>query len=462
MKDATDRPVVIVGAGVSGLSLAHLLLNEKIPVILIEKDRRPGGLAQTYRYGNFSFDVGPHRFHTDVEKVSGFVRKVIGREILEIDRNSIVRFVDQFYPWPLRPSHVLLKFPPGIALSILGDLLKLYRKKAPKSFKDQITNMYGETLYRNFFEGYSSKFLGISPELTDPDWAKTGIDRAIIDKRIKMHNLWQLILETFLPIRVPNMKFIYPSGGAGIFTDNLAEEIAGSGGDLLTNEEIESLDFDGKMIREVVIGGKRVKPSVLVWTGTIHSLARLLDLEKPDLKYLSLVCYNIMMKDGKKLDFQWCYHGSPEIFFSRVSIPANFSPQNTPEGKRSYCVEVSCEETDDVYINPENYLGRIFSDMIKENLIGSDREVFSVRIERFPWAYPIYKLGYKDDLEKFRIDLEGIGNLLPAGRLGRFWYNNMDHCIEASFEMCERIRQYLDGSSITCNSKRLAGGPTGR
>ena len=42
------------------------------------------------------------------------------------------------------------------------------------------------------FEGYSAKFLGIPPEETHSDWAKTGVDRAIIDSRLKIQSLWLL------------------------------------------------------------------------------------------------------------------------------------------------------------------------------------------------------------------------------------------------------------------------------
>ena len=38
-------------------------------------------------------------------------------------------------------------------------------------------------MYKNFFEEYSIKFLGIHPKETHSDWAKVGINRAIIDDK---------------------------------------------------------------------------------------------------------------------------------------------------------------------------------------------------------------------------------------------------------------------------------------
>jgi protoporphyrinogen oxidase len=443
MTPVDQRPVVIVGAGVTGLSLAALLAMRGIRSVVVEKEDRVGGLARSFTYDGFTFDIGPHRFHSEKEEVVKFIRETLGSDYLEIDRNSQVHFAGHYYPWPLRPKELLLHFPPRIAVQVILDLMLLYRRNEPVSFRDQIENMYGTTLYRHFFEGYSSKFLGITPELTDRDWATTGVDRAIIDKRLKMNSLWQLVWNTILPGNVPEVKFLYPRGGCGVFTDLLADYVVREGGEVLTGTEIEQLEVKAGRIEKVTVAGQTITPSLVVWTGTIHSLAGALELPPPDLDYLALVCYNIALTEGQKFDFQWCYHGDPDIFFSRVSIPDRFSPDSTPGQKRSYCVEVSCRVDDEIYHEPEKYLDRVLRDLKHVDLLKTDREVISVHPESFPWAYPIYKLGYRRDLEAFERQVKGFSNLHMAGRLGRFWYNNMDHCIEESLELSAKLYERL-------------------
>jgi len=443
MSGKDSSPVVIVGAGVSGLSLAALLQCQGIDCVLVEKDDRVGGLARSFAYDGFSFDIGPHRFHTDVEGVDRFVRHTLGDAALEIPRNSQVQFMGRRYSWPLRPDLMLLRFPPRVLLSICLDLVSLYKKPHPVSFRDHIENMYGKTLYRRFFEGYSSKFLGITPELTDIDWATTGMDRAIIDNRLKMHSLWQLALGVLLPSSRPPTRFLYPKEGCGQFTDLLAQRFVREGGELLTGSDIGCLGTDGRTILSVEVGGRTIKPAMVVWTGTIHSAARLLGLPPPPLRYLALVCYNLMLTEGEHFDFQWCYHGAPEVIFSRTSIPANFSPMATPSGQRSLCVEVSCREEDDLYNAPERHLERVLDDLTREGLLKTHSELEGVRYERVPWAYPIYKLGYRKDLDVMRGGFKPFENLIMAGRLGKFWYNNMDHCIEASMALAEEVSKRL-------------------
>jgi len=435
----TTSPVLIIGAGITGLSLGYFLSRKGIPSIVLEKEAQPGGLARSFHYDGFTFDIGPHRFHTDNQSINQIILNLLGSEARHITRQSRVCFERRFYPWPLHPSYVLLRFPLHIALSVFLDLFHLYRKAPAKTFKDQIINMYGPTLFRHFFEGYSSKFLGIVPELTHPDWAQTGIDRAIIDNRLKIHNLQQLLFQVLIPRRDPQLRFVYPAGGCGRFAMNLADQYVRQGGVLRCGQAVEAMEIGGTSITGVQVSGQRIEPSWVVWTGPVHSLAALLHQPAPDLKYLALVCYNLILGAGPEFDFQWSYHGRSDVIFSRVSIPKNFDPGNTPSGQRSMCVEVTCYEEDEIYQNPNRFLDRLLIDLKREGLLRTDHEVQTLHLERFPWAYPIYRIDYRDQLQCLEQNLAGYNNLIRAGRLGSFWYNNMDHCLEASLRLAEEI-----------------------
>ena len=437
------KPVVIIGGGITGLSLGAMLARRQIPSVVIEKEDRAGGLARSFTYDGHTFDIGPHRFHTDRQDVDAFIREVLDTDARTISRTSWLRFKGQFYPWPLHPPWVLLRFPPRMALGAARDAVLSFHKSPPVSFKDQIINMYGETLYRHFFEGYSSKFLGIVPELTHPDWAKTGVDRAIIDSRLQMQNLWQLAATTILPWHQPDLQFLYPLGGCEQYIRNLQRGYEAAGGRVICGCAVEALETSGARVAAVQAGDELIEASQVVWTGTIHSLARGLGLAEPELNYLALICYNLMLTDGERFDFQWCYHGAPDVIFSRVSIPANFHPSTTPHRKRSMCVEVTCSETDHLWEHPEEYIDRVLLDMKRQDLLKADHEVLGVEIEKVPWSYPIYCLDYRQKLRAFQKDVGQFENVIMAGRLGRFWYNNMDHCIEAAFVHADDIARRL-------------------
>jgi len=57
-----SRKVVIVGAGMAGLSAAAYLTRENFNVLVLDKNDRWGGLVNTFEQGGFSFDAGPRAF----------------------------------------------------------------------------------------------------------------------------------------------------------------------------------------------------------------------------------------------------------------------------------------------------------------------------------------------------------------------------------------------------------------
>ncbi len=57
-----NKKVVIVGAGMAGLTAAAYLSRENFDVLLLDKNDRTGGLLSTFESSGFSFDSGPRAF----------------------------------------------------------------------------------------------------------------------------------------------------------------------------------------------------------------------------------------------------------------------------------------------------------------------------------------------------------------------------------------------------------------
>ncbi len=65
--DSSSHPVVILGAGLSGLSLAWVLKSLSIPYIILEKENNLGGVIQGENLENFQLDLGPQTFMLEAE-----------------------------------------------------------------------------------------------------------------------------------------------------------------------------------------------------------------------------------------------------------------------------------------------------------------------------------------------------------------------------------------------------------
>ncbi|MGI8470564.1 MAG: NAD(P)-binding protein, partial [Pyrinomonadaceae bacterium] len=57
----TNKPVVILGAGLAGLTAANFLRRAGVPVILYEAGNKIAGLAQSFDDADgFTYDFGAH------------------------------------------------------------------------------------------------------------------------------------------------------------------------------------------------------------------------------------------------------------------------------------------------------------------------------------------------------------------------------------------------------------------
>ncbi|MDP2312687.1 MAG: FAD-dependent oxidoreductase [Pseudomonadota bacterium] len=433
-----NAPVVVVGGGVAGLVTAHLLAEHGAEVVVVEKFTRVGGLARSYEYEGFSFDCGPHRFHTENPNIKAYIDRILGSEVAVFPRKSEVYFEGSYYRWPLHPKN-LVQLPPALAAKSAIDLaINGWKTYEGTSFEDYVLRQYGPTLYENFFKGYSIKFMGIHPKDTHPDWAKVGLNRAIIDDKLQMQNLSQLAKSTFLQFNKAEIDFTYPKTGMQLAWDKVRALFEAKGGRVVTGEGARLIGGNGK-IDAVEFGNERIEPSLVVWTAPITLATDQLGLERPNLPYLSTLFYNVLVRGDVPRDYQWCYYGADDIVFSRASIPRCFSADTCPPGTTGIQLEVTCREGDERWNHAERLTDWVVSDLVKVGLIKSRRDAQNVYVERVADTYPIYHTSYPKELERTRKALGAYQNLHLAGRTGMFWYNNMDHSMENAMQLSKRL-----------------------
>ncbi len=450
-----DGPVVIVGGGVAGLVSAHLLQEAGCETVVLEKFHTVGGLARSYQYDDFVFDIGPHRFHTENPVVKAYLDRVIQGDGTWFPRVSEVYFKGAYYSWPIKPRN-LLQLPKPLAARAAVDLaINSFREYEVSSFEDYVLRQYGPTLYREFFAGYSHKFLGIHPRDTHPDWAKTGINRAIIDENAQMQNLSQLLRATLAQSAAKDVHYLYPTRGMHQAWAKLSAQLIAAGGQIHTGSPA-ALEGAGGRVRRVRAGDRVFEPSVVIWTGPITQAMEQLGHEPAELPYLGLLIYNVCLEGEVPRGYQWCYYGARDLLINRISIPRNFSRETAPSGGTGLCVEVTCMVGDERWRHAERLTDWVVDDLVKVGLIGSRLAVHDVYVERIPESYPIYHRRYPGELERARRTLGGYDNLYLAGRTGMFWYNNMDHSIENAIQLSRRLLR--DAGRAQISEARLAAG----
>ena len=441
LMNTQEKLIVIVGGGVTGLVTAHILLEQGAKVVVIEKLPVLGGLARSFRYDNgFVFDCGPHRFDIGNPNVKAYLERILEDNHTHYPRKSEVYFKGKYYGWPIKLKN-LLQLPKEVALRALVDLtVNSFKEYDEDNFQTYILKQYGPTLYTHFFEGYSLKFLGIHPNKTHSDWAKVGINRAIINDNAQMQNLYQLLKSTIFQGNQAPQRFVYPKGGMQDAWDAIAKRIEKLGGRIISGESAV-MEYEGKTVTAVSAGTERFECSEVIWTAPINLASKQLDLPAKKLKYLGLLLFNVMVrKEEAPRDYQWCYYGETSLLINRLSTPKFLSPDTCPSDDTvGYCCEVTCMVGDERWKSGERLTDWILDDLIKVGMLKDRNNVIDVRLERIPCSYPIYDSTYPEELADSRKALGEFSNLHLAGRTGLFWYNNMDHSMENAFQLSRRL-----------------------
>ncbi|MBD3369766.1 FAD-dependent oxidoreductase [Candidatus Fermentibacteria bacterium] len=413
--------ILVVGAGVAGLTLAERMLARESAesLVLVERGDRVGGLARSFQVEGYTFDIGPHRFHTAYPEVESYVRKVLAGGYLTIPRASSVYLLGRYHDWPLTLSSVL-RLPPRILLPSVLDLLRRNRITSRTSFADHIRARYGENLYQFFFRDYTRKFTGTDAEQLHLDWAEAGVNRAVIDRKVNADSLAAILRGLFSP-KQATTQFIYPeSGGIQAFADGLARRIRSMGGKIKLNCEARGVTTSGERVTGIELtNGERIPADRVYWSAPLTVLF-------PDrgLSFIHTVLYFLGLGKRRSNPYQWCYFGEKDVIFSRTTVPRNFFPGAVPEGRDSIAAEITCPVGSDVWKNPERFEQRVMEDLARVGAIDPDRVEF-VTTRRIRETYPVYDLRYVEHLRS----IQSPEGLVLLGRCGTFWYNNMDHSI---------------------------------
>ena len=95
--------IIIIGAGPAGLSCAYKLIHNtnNARITLFEKNSLVGGLARTYKFKDFFFDIGPHRFFTKNIIIENIWKKILGSQLISVKRSTSILFKNTFFKYPI-------------------------------------------------------------------------------------------------------------------------------------------------------------------------------------------------------------------------------------------------------------------------------------------------------------------------------------------------------------------------
>jgi protoporphyrinogen oxidase len=433
--------VVILGGGISGISAAYLLLRQsddpELQVDLLEKRNFAGGLCHTVELGDFRFDFGPHNIHSTDPWFDALMRELLGEQYRQRSYKSQVVFRNRFVPYPMEGIDVLRGVPLSTSLGCAASFLwsrveSLFKEWSDDNFEDFIVNRFGRKMYDVFFGPFTEKTWGVTGRELSSDLGR---------QRVGVFTLWDLFKRTVLGIRPKssttgeedpflNQRTFYPDFGSGSVIAALLEPcLRDRRFTLHASTEVESIERDGDTY-VVSAGGASFRADHCLSSIALTDLLRMLHLPNPGLKYISTRFLMLALcQDSVFGSTPFVYFSDDSTRFNRVSEPRNMSPLMAPEGRTSLCVEFTTTREDDTWqASCEDLLDWALSGLGRYGLL---RSVSPSEWKVIDWenTYPLRTVEYRRDVLSALESLNQYPGITPFGRLGRFEYLNMDHCV---------------------------------
>ena len=434
------EPIVIVGAGLAGLSAAHFLQR---PWRLLERSERVGGLIKTEVIDGCYFDATGHWLHLRDPEIKELVNtRWLPGELVTIQRKAGIfsRGVFTRFPYQVNthglPPEVVAENLIGYVEAVYGEKGRELREREPRDFAEFILRYMGEGFARNFMFPYNKKLWTVDPSELSANWVGRFVPRPSLKE----------VVDGALGVGSDalgyNASFVYPREG-GI--ESLARAMLAhlEGGQLSVNTEPTAIDWKAR--RMTLSDGSTLGYSQLLSTMSLPGLVRLLAQGAsgvPDevraaagrLRATTVTYACVAARGKNRQPWHWIYLPEPEFKTYRIGSPSAVYAPLAPPDTSTFYVEYS-HHGEVSKAQAERYA---VEDLVRSQMVHSADDILFSRAVEIPHAYVLYDEAYgpaKTEILRF---LEHAG-ILVAGRYGQWEYSSMEDAILAGRACARRL-----------------------
>lgn len=411
----------IIGAGISGMSIARLLKDD-FEVEVLEKSNNVGGIARTKDVGGKPYHInGGHCFNSKFDDVLDFVfNTVLDKDKWNyLPRKAEILFKNNWVTYPIEFSiKEIDSFDTSLAFQITKEMFNASYEKG-KNLEEWFINHFGLTLAKEYFIPYNTKIWGIAPKNMDNVWIE---DEKQMKLPVPTKESFYKSLVGKITDKMSHAAFYYPKTN----NQNTFIEAIGEGVDILTNYDVKDITKENN---QWIVNGEK-KYDILINTSPLDLIPQI--LKNIPIKVLN--CFNklkynkvtnIFWETDGSLDITWGYIPDLSIGFHRIS---NTGSIVQPKG--NFCTTEA--------------IGEIPYDRLVEEgqKIPFLKKPLDYNVTEH--AYVFFDLNYTQAKAGAISYLDSLG-IYSHGRFGEWEYYNMDICIKRSIDLAKNIKEKYKG-----------------
>ncbi len=421
--------VIVLGAGLSGLSIGYLLKKKGFEkFIILEKDTTTGGLCRSFNYNGHIYDIGGHILFSKNAELLEEMIDVLGDNKEKFYRNNAVWYKGQFVKYPFENGMGIL--PIEERYEILISYLQNGFKKKPSNFGEWMYYTFGKGLTDKYLMPYNKKIWKRDPYKMDMTWVER-VPKPPVEDMVKA----ALGIET--EGYVHQLHFYYPkTGGIQALTDSLSKILRNH---IKTTEEIKHITKDnGKYIIET--DKEKYTAEKVVSTIPVLELPNIMTISKEIKSTIDTLEYNAMkiafltLKNNPDSDHFAVYVPDDKVLFHRMCF-TNYV-KHSPKNEYGVMMEITYDGRSKFSLSNEEILKKCKEDLIYMNL-AKEEDFIGGEVQDIPYGYVVYDIDYPKKMNI--INKLNSNNFYLAGRFGSFRYLNMDAVFDDAKKIASKI-----------------------
>jgi protoporphyrinogen oxidase len=466
------EPVIVIGAGPTGLSAAYHLGAD---ALLLEQHDRVGGWCRSIQDRGFTFDYAGHIMFSSDPYVHELYQLLLGDNVHWQDREAWIYSKGVHTRYPFQGALYGLPTPvireclvgaiearfgplesPGAAIAparatslddCCGDgtpdmgapLRAVDGAASPANFEEFIHRVWGAGIARHFALPYNRKLWTVPLRDMETSW---------LGGRVPLPDLGQMIDGALEPVPKPmgpNARFGYAlRGGFQALMDGFLPHLRGS---LELGARVVQVSLARRTVE--LADGRSIPWQVLISTMPLPVFIASLDREAPAsvaqaaraLRHISVRCVNLGIGRPDLTEKHWIYYPEDTVFH-RIFVQGNASPHCNPPGGFGLTCEISYSPDKPLPCEGDALVRRCIEDCRRVGMIREDDPIWTANQVDLPYAYVVYDHARAENVATIRSWL-AHHDVVLAGRYSEWEYYNSDHAFVSGRRAAKQARSLL-------------------
>jgi protoporphyrinogen oxidase len=422
------KQILVLGAGISGISAAYHLSDSKYTVSIFESNKSYGGLLDNFSpKKGFIFDKFIHLSFTQNE----YVKEIFDKSSESFVHNPVSYNLSEGI-WLKHPVQFnLFPLPTEEKIKIIKGFLKIDKNKEPQNYQEWLYQQYGKYFSDNYPIKYTRKYWATEADKLTTDW---------VSSRFNIPDIDQVLggaLETQSENHYYAKSMRYPKeGGYKSYLKHMVSKI-----DINCNKKAVSIDLNKKNV--FFKDGSYAFFDKLVSTIPLPELIKIINNVPEE---VSIAASKLIATSGQLVSFGfnkvipehlWFYIYDEDFLPARAYSPSMKSKNNAPDNMSSIQFETYFSIKNKPKLVGQNLIDHIIN-KASELGIFEKKDIEVIDYREVKYANVVFNFDREKNLKIVHKYLDSK-NIEYCGRFGMWDYLWSDQCLISGKETAEKI-----------------------